>query len=102
MAEIDHASTDEAADAPTRNLVHGVSQHDWNYWHSHPATRLLRKYLRDYAESLEAALLQRWREDKLQLATEHEIRNRLVQIAEIEKLRFDDVKRFYETESETT
>jgi hypothetical protein len=96
---------DEAVDAAARGHVdrehvHGITREQWSYWHSHPVTRLMREYLREYAISLEQAALQRWRERTLVLADEHEIRNRIVQIAEIEKLAFDDVKQFYEEPKE--
>jgi hypothetical protein len=79
-----------------REHVHGITRELFQYWHSHPVTRLVREYLRDFSERLEREVLAQWRAEALTLATEHEIRNRIVQIAEIEKLGFDDVQRFYE------
>ena len=76
-------------------LVGGISQYQWNYWHQHPCSLVLRKYLRDYAEAMKLALMQRWEQGALDLSTEHEIRSRIVQLAEIEKLRFEDVRQFY-------
>jgi len=97
----ERASVDDEADE-TVLRINDVTQADWNYWHSHPASRLLRKYLRDFSETLELALLQRWRAKELDLSTEHEVRNRIIQLGEIEKLTFENVADFYETPREET
>lgn len=92
---------DEAADTAIP-LLDGVSQEQWNYWHSHPATRLFRKYLRDYSEALEQTALARWKAGELELSAEHEIRNRIVQCGEIERLSFQDLRDFYDVPKEQT
>lgn len=90
--------SDEAADTAFP-LIDGVSQEQWNYWHSHPVSRLVRKYLRDYSEALEQTALARWKAGELELSAEHEIKSRIVQLGEIEILKFEDVKEFYDVPS---
>lgn len=93
--------SDESADTAVP-LLDGISQEQWNYWHNHPCSRLQRKYLRDYAESLKIAVLQRWQAGELELSTEHEIKNRIVQCAEIEQLSFENLREFYDVPKEQT
>jgi hypothetical protein len=91
--------TDETADSAI-SLLDDINQEQWNYWHNHPCSRLLRKYLRDYSEALEQTAMNRWRAREIDLSTENEIRGRLVQLSEIEILKFEDVREFYEVPSQ--
>lgn len=96
---------EETADASARGAIEhehvkGITRQQWNYWHSHPVTRLMREYLRDYAEQLGREAMERWLAGTLVLSDEHAIRNRMVQIGEIEKLAFENVKGFYEEAKE--
>lgn len=92
---------DETADTAAP-LLDGINQEQWNYWHQHPCSRLLRKYLTDYAEALMLTVVNQWKARELVLATENEIRGRVVQLDEIEKLSFEDLKEFYDVPKEQT
>ncbi len=95
---VERAASGEAE--PPREHVHGITREQWAYWHSHPVTRLMREYLRDRVERLGQEAMETWLIGRLVLADEHALRNRIVQIAEIEKLGFDDVRQFYEEPKE--
>lgn len=92
--------SDEAEDSTIPTLGDGVTQEQWNYWHQHPCSKLLRKYLRDYAEALEQTALARWKSGELELSSEHEIKNRIVQCGEVERVSFQDLRDFYHVPKE--
>lgn len=93
--------SDEAADTAV-HLLDGISQEQWNYWHNHPCSLLLRKYLKDYAESMKIAVVQRWQAGTLDPQTENEWRGKVIQLHEIEILSFKDVHEFYDVPKEQT
>lgn len=93
--------SDESTDTAVA-LVEGISQEQWSYWHQHPCSRLLRRYLKDYAEATEMAAVELWKSGKIELSLEHEMRSRIVQLKEIEILKFEDLMKFYDVPKEQT
>src|ERR1043166_2513891 len=83
-------------------LVKGVAAEQYAQWRQSPAGKMFRAFLSDYAKRLEFEALQRWRAGSLVLADEHDIRHRIVQIAEIAALSFDAIAEFYDVPEQAT
>lgn len=72
-----------------------LSAAEFQAWRHHPLTQVFLRYLRDYRRSLEASMLDRWREGTVQLADEGEARGRSKMALEIDALTWNNILDHY-------
>lgn len=78
----------------------GITVADYQAWRHHPATKLLLQYMADFKAVLEREAVQRWKQGSITLSDEHEMRARILTLAELGELPFEAIESFYQPESE--
>ena len=75
-----------------------IPAQDWQAWRHHPVSKVFLQYLRDKRVADEHEIVGRWLGSTLLLMHEQEAKGRNLAMREIENLRLDEVRTFYNLE----
>lgn len=87
---------DEQAESSTEiPLLGGIGEEQWKYWHNHPVTLLVRQYFQDRAADIQNDVLDSWRNGKLSLHNEENMRGLIGAMEQVFNLTFEEMRSFY-------
>ena len=91
----DQIEVESTSDEPRPPMVAGVTESDWKRWQMHPASKLMRHYLKASVKKAQGQLTDAVMEGPVSEAVQAQVRAEIMTMISLASLTFDEILGFY-------